>query len=412
MTATPVFPYIQPFKRGLSVFLFLTVFASAGWSGAEETLFTSKVFLTGGNFTKSIEGPACDIMGNLFAVSFSKQGTIGMVTPDGTASLFVTLPAGSTGNGIRFDSHDRMLVADYTGHNILAVDMQTRAVSVYAHESAMSQPNDIAIGANDIVYASDPDWNTASGRIWRVTPDGAVTLLASGLGTTNGIEVAPGDSILYVNESSQYNVWAYSLSPAGEISNKRLFIKLPDTTLDGMRCDTAGNLYVTRMGTGTIAVVSPGGQLIREVKLIGKEPSNIEFGGSDGRTCYVTMANNGSIETFRTDTPGRSWQMYQDRTPTRVAEQSASPKAFTLSGNYPNPFNASTVIEYTLRQNTRVELAVYNAIGQEVALLKREMEPAGKRAATWNAGSMPSGVYFVRLKAGGAAETRKMMLLK
>lgn len=403
---------VQSLKNSTSVFFFLAFFASAGWTGAEETLFTSSTFLTSGKFISSIEGPACDIEGNLYAVSYGKAGSIGTVTPDGTSSLFVTLPTGSTGNGIRFDSHDRMLVADYTGHNILAVDMKTREISVYAHESSMNQPNDIAIGSNDILYASDPDWNNSTGNVWRITTDGTVTLLSAGMSTTNGIEVAPGDSILYVNESTKYNIWAYSLSPSGAISNRRLLIKLPDTTLDGMRCDTAGNLYVTRMGVGRIAIVSPEGQLLREVKLLQKNPSNIEFGGPDGRTCYVTMADDGSIETFRTDTPGRSWQMYQDRTNTRVAERTVSPRTFTLDGNYPNPFNPSTTIKYTLQSNTTMELAVYNAIGQLVTVLKQGMESAGEHTITWNARNMPSGVYVMRMKAGGTSETRKMLLMK
>ena len=49
-------------------------------------------------------------------------------------------------------------IADYVNHNILKVDMETREISVHAHAPTMNQPNDIAIGANDIIYASDPNW--------------------------------------------------------------------------------------------------------------------------------------------------------------------------------------------------------------------------------------------------------------
>jgi len=379
---------------------------------ADENLYSSTVFVKPGAFTTSIEGPACDADGNLFAVAFARSGTIGKVTPSGEASLYATLPAGSLGNGIRFDSRGVMLVADYSRHNVLAVDPKSRNVSVYAHESSMSQPNDLAIGANDILYASDPDWGKSTGRIWRITTDGVVALLDSGLGTTNGIEVSPDDRKLYVNESTQYNVWAYDLSPEGNVSNKRLLIKLPDTTLDGMRCDIAGNLYITRQGKGTVAKVSPAGELLLEVELAGKNPSNIAFGGPDGRTCYVTMADDGSIETFRVDQPGRSWKLFQDRKPARVAEQVRSPKPFVLAGNHPNPFNAATVITFTLAQDSPVELAVYNTIGQRVALLRDGPAGAGIHKIVWNAAGFPSGIYFVRMTAGGAAETRKVTLVK
>ena len=273
-----------------------------------EELFVAQEFTPVNGFTSGIEGPACDAAGNLYAVNYERQHTIGKVTPDGTASVFVELPTGSIGNGIRFNSEGFMFIADYTNHNVLKVDMTTREISVHAHEPTMNQPNDLAIGANDILYASDPNWGASTGQIWRVDTDGQVTLLEADMGTTNGIEVSPDEKVLYVNESAQRNVWAYDLSPEGAISNKRLLIQFPDFNMDGMRCDSEGNLYITRHGKGTVAKLSPAGEVLLEVQLIGKLCTNIAFGGPDGRTCYVTMADRGNIEVFRADLPGRSWQ--------------------------------------------------------------------------------------------------------
>ena len=178
-----------------------------------EELFVAQEFTPVNGFTSGIEGPACDTAGNLYAVNYARQHTIGKVTPDGTASVFVELPTGSIGNGIRFNSEGFMFIADYTNHNVLKVDMNTREISVHAHEPTMNQPNDLAIGANDMLYASDPNWAETTGQIWRVDTDGKVTLLEADMGTTNGIEVSPDEKILYVNESAQRNVWAYDLSP-------------------------------------------------------------------------------------------------------------------------------------------------------------------------------------------------------
>lgn len=276
-----------------------------------EELFVAQEFTPVDGFTSGIEGPACDADGNLYAVNYERQHTIGKVTPDGTASVFVELPTGSIGNGIRFNSEGFMFIADYTNHNVLKVDMDTREISVHAHEPTMNQPNDIAIGANDILYASDPNWNASTGQIWRVDTDGKVTLLEADMGTTNGIEVSPDEKVLYVNESAQRNVWAYDLSPDGVISNKRLLIQFADFNMDGMRCDVEGNLYITRHGKGTVAKLSPAGEVLLEVALTGKLCSNIAFGGPDGCTCYVTMADRGNVEVFRVDIPGRSWQLFQ-----------------------------------------------------------------------------------------------------
>ena len=276
-----------------------------------EELFVAQEFTPVNGFTSGIEGPACDAAGNLYAVNYERQHTIGKVTPDGAASVFVELPTGSIGNGIRFNSEGFMFIADYTNHNVLKVDMDTREISVHAHEPTMNQPNDLAIGANDILYASDPNWGASTGQIWRVDTDGTVTLLEANMGTTNGIEVSPDEKVLYVNESVQRNVWAYDLSPEGDISNKRSLIQFPDFNMDGMRCDVEGNLYITRHGKGTVAKLSPAGEVLLEVQLTGKLCTNLAFGGPNGRTCYVTMADRGNVEVFRSDTPGRSWQLFQ-----------------------------------------------------------------------------------------------------
>lgn len=275
-------------------------------------LFVSRVLTPPGRFTSGIEGPAVDAEGRLYAVNYERQHTIGVVMPEGTMRVFVELPEGSTGNGIRFTREGDMLVADYTGHNVLEVDVETREVHVYAHEPRMNQPNDLAIGADDRVYASDPNWEESTGQLWRVDPDGTTTLLETGMGTTNGIEVGPDEQTLYVNESVQRRIWAYDLSPEGQISNKRLLITFSDHGLDGMRSDVKGNLYVTRHGKGTVAKVSPEGEVVREIDLTGSEPTNIAFGGAEGRRAYVTVADEGNVETFRVDHPGRSWALRRE----------------------------------------------------------------------------------------------------
>ena len=125
------------------------------------------------------------------------------------------------------------------------------------------------------------------------------------MGTTNGVEVGPKGDVLYVNESVQRRVWAYDLDGSGEISGKRLLIAFDDHGLDGMRTDERGNLYIARYGAGTIDIVSPQGSLLREVALAGRKPTNLAFGGSDGRSVFVTLQDRGAIEAFRVAIPGR-----------------------------------------------------------------------------------------------------------
>jgi len=270
-------------------------------------MFRSSVLTPVNSFTSGVEGPAVDRKGTLYAVNFDRQGTIGVVTPEGAGEVFVELPGGSIGNGIRFDSHGDMLIADYTNHNVLKVDMKTRKISVFANEPRMHQPNDIAIDSRDRVYASDPDWKAGKGRIWRIDNNGKITLLDSLDGAANGIEVSTDEKTLYVNAVP--NVWAYDLLQDGNVGKKRLLITFPDFGMDGMRCDVKGNLYIARFGKGTVVKVSPEGKVLNEIVLIGKRPTNVAFGGKDGRTVFVTLQDQGNIESFVADEPGREWKM-------------------------------------------------------------------------------------------------------
>jgi sugar lactone lactonase YvrE len=263
---------------------------------SETSLYTTSDF-TDSLFTSGIEGPMMYSDGNIYVVNYRKEGTIGLVKPDGSCELFVELPPGSTGNGIRFNSRGEMLVADYAAHNVLKIDMKTKQISVYAHDSSMNQPNDLTILKNDLVFCSDPNWKDSTGNLWRINIDGSTTLLMSNQGTTNGIEVSPDGTFLYVNESVQRKIWRFDLNEKGELLNKKLLISFPDGGLDGMKCDAKGNLWIARYDKGTILKLSSDGVLKKEVKLTGQKPTNLTF-GLDGKTVYVTMQDRGLFEKF------------------------------------------------------------------------------------------------------------------
>lgn len=277
-----------------------------------EPEFVACALTADGVFTTGIEGPACDREGRIYAVNFARQKTIGRVSPvDGRGEVFVELPGDSVGNGIRFDRAGVMWVADYVGHQVLRIDPATRAVTVAAHQPAMNQPNDLAIAEDGTLYASDPDWKGGTGQLWRIDPGGRTERLAEGMGTTNGIELSPDGTTLYVNESVQRNVWAFRVTPERRLSGKRLLRQFPDHGFDGMRCDVDGNLYLTRHGKGTVVKLSPAGEVLREIDVLGSKPSNLCFGGPDGRTVYVTEVEHRRLVRFRVDRPGLEWARWR-----------------------------------------------------------------------------------------------------
>ena len=274
-----------------------------------DTLYVARDVIGDGVFSAGIEGPAFGPDGALYAVSFGRDGTIGRVTFDAqgnaTAALFATLPAGSTGNGIRFGADGGMYIADYSGHHVLRIAPGAREATVFAHMPQANQPNDIALAPDGTLYASDPKWADSTGQLWRIDRSGTPHLLEAGMGTTNGVEVSPDGKRLYVNESVQRNVWVYDIRTDGGLANKRLLIAFDDHGMDGMRTDAEGNLYIARYGAGVVTVVAPDGTLVREVKLTGQKPTNVAFGGPDGRTVFVTLQDRGAIEAFRAEHRGR-----------------------------------------------------------------------------------------------------------
>ena len=74
-----------------------------------------------------------------------------------------------------------------------------------------------------------------------------------------------------------------------------------------MWCDPGDNLYVTRNGAGTLVKMTPKGEVLEEIDVLGKSPSNLCFGGPDGCTVYVTEVDHCRLVQFRVDRPGLEW---------------------------------------------------------------------------------------------------------
>jgi hypothetical protein len=88
------------------------------------------------------------------------------------------------------------------------------------------------------------------------------------------------------------------------------------------------------------------------------------------------------------------------------------PDKYSLSQNYPNPFNPSTTIKYSVPEQSFVKIKVFNLLGQEIAELVNKELQTGNYEVTFNASSLPSGVYFYRLEADNFVQTNKMILIK
>jgi hypothetical protein len=116
-------------------------------------------------------------------------------------------------------------------------------------------------------------------------------------------------------------------------------------------------------------------------------------------TAYVPDATQKKVYVFKYST-------------TDVNETENLPTSFTLEQNFPNPFNPTTTISFTLPKSSNVKLVVTNMLGQEVATLVDGYVEAGKHVKVFDAEKLASGVYFCRLSANGVSVSKKMLLVR
>ena len=289
---------------------------------AEPPLFVSARLTPIGEYSGAIEGPAVGPSGDLFVMGLKSAGAGGAFAigriPAGSirSELFAKLQDGSRGSGARFGSDGRLYVTDYRKHRILVFEHGQRTPQVYV-EGAFLQPNDLAIAADGTLYASDPDFRhtrgQAVGSVWRIVrqPDGralARRMVVEGerLWRPNGIDLSPDGNTLYVSEADLRQVLAFRID-GDALRDRKVLQVFAAGELDGLRTDGRGRIYVARLTQGKIAMIEPDGTLIREVPTTDREPTNLSFGGPDGRTVYVTQKRGGFIESFRADFPGREF---------------------------------------------------------------------------------------------------------
>jgi len=112
---------------------------------------------------------------------------------------------------------------------------------------------------------------------------------------------------------------------------------------------------------------------------------------------------------------GLSWLDEQNRLGTsslNVDDIIATPFEFNLLGNFPNPFNPETSIRFSLESTSEVNVNIFNIMGQEIAQFEYGMLNSGIHNIEWNAGHVPSGIYFYQIRANNATKIGKMTLMK
>lgn len=179
---------------------------------------------------------------------------------------------------------------------------------------------------------------------------------------------------------------------------------IPNTKLDFINID--GD-QVVAVCFGIIPRIKPGKKLNLLVIHLSESPSNYcnvdTFVNKVGsRTCMCMLDGRIIYPEINFNFTG-----VEDET-----EEGILPKEYSLPQNFPNPFNPSTVITFTLPTESYVDLAVYNLLGQKVEILVAKELSAGVYTVDWNADNFASGIYFLRFEAVDFEKSYKMVLMK
>ena len=168
--------------------------------------------------------------------------------------------------------------------------------------------------------------------------------------------------------------------------------------------DTVGRNYTQKID-------SMGNKLWVEDKVLGSGTASFNL---------ITDGNGGAIAIWQKDPPWGGIYAQQiskngnlGEVITSVKEDdNVKPVNFYLEQNFPNPFNPSTTIKFSLPESGNIKLEIFNILGEKVQTLLNEFYNAGIYTAEFNAVNLPSGIYFYQLQVGSFVETKKMVLLK
>ncbi|HHH52638.1 MAG TPA: SMP-30/gluconolactonase/LRE family protein, partial [Bacteroidetes bacterium] len=147
--------------------------------------------------------------------------------------------------------------------------------------------------------------NKLDGRIFMVKgKTKEVVLLKDNLAFPNGIAFSFDGKNLFVCESAKNRILKFDVNKNGTLINKTEFVVLPGGDPDGIAFDVKGNLYVAHFGTGHLFVINKQGEIIQKIKTPGLKPTNVEFGGEDMKTLFLTEVQTNSLYKIRTKFTG------------------------------------------------------------------------------------------------------------
>src|SRR5947199_4399555 len=217
----------------------------------------------------------------------------------------VDLEGTNRANGLTRDLQGRLVSCEHDTRRVTRRELDG-SLTVLANSfqgRRLNRPNDVVVKSDGAIYFTDPwtlqtpqeQWDLTFAGVYRLTPDlGTFTLLVDNFVLPNGLAFSPDESVLYVNDSRRRHIRAFEVMPNGVLARQsdRVLADLRGDepgVPDGMKVDTAGNVYCG--GSGGLYILDPTGKKLGRIVHGYAATTNLAFGGDDWKTLYFTSRN-------------------------------------------------------------------------------------------------------------------------
>ena len=311
------------------------------------------------------------------------------------------------------------------GKTLYVTNSGTSALTIVDIESGQAHTVSIATtseGLYGVAATTDKLFTTdiAGSQVLVLSPQGRITDRIPVPPKPRSLALAPDGKTLYVTSMDTGRLTA--IDTDGATVSRTIDLGVSGTFAIAPSPD-GRKLYLTAYSEGSLLVVNVASGTLHKKLAIGRNPRAIAF-SPDGTQAYVTSSFSNEIHIvdavrdsvvghYATGQNPRGIALAQPTRPVATAQ----PTHFALAPTFPNPFNGSTQITYTLAADTSVELRVYNALGQAVRTLLHQHREAGTHQIHWDGTddqgrALASGIYLLIMRAGAVGQTTKMLLLR
>ncbi len=269
-------------------------------------LETMKQLATGFQFT---EGPLWNPDGFLIFSDIPANKIMKWTPPDKVDTF--RDPSGNS-NGMTFDLQGKLIVCEHGNRRVSRTERDGNVTTVVDRYQGkrLNSPNDVVVRSDGSIYFTDPPYGVEDDEreldfqgVYRVAPDGTLSLLADDFDRPNGLAFSPDEKVLYIADSSRRrHLRAFDVEPDGSLKNGRVFIAMSGPGRggpDGMKVDQEGNVYSP--GPGGMWVIDKTGVHLGTIP-VKEVPANCAFGETDLKTLYMTART--SLYSVRVKVPG------------------------------------------------------------------------------------------------------------